>query len=380
VLHPPQNPVLGRIRQNLMAALDERRAALRAAGVRLFDFGLGDPQEPTPPFLREALRAAVPEVSQYPSAQGTPALRGAAAGYLRRRFGVEVDPDLQVVPATGAKEAIFHLPLAFAGDPRRRAVVYPDPGYPTYEVGARFAGLEPVPVALEGRRGFLLEPEEVGQAVLARTLLFWVNYPHNPTGATADLAYYRRVGAAARRHGFIVVSDECYADVYFGAPPPSALQAQVEQVLAIHSCSKRSGMTGYRSGFVAGDPDLVAILRRLRTHPGVASPDFVNAAATAAWGDDAHPAERREVFRAKRALFLEAFRRLGVEVQGSEATLYLWVKAPAGLDAAGYALRLLEAGIVVAPGTAFGAGEGYVRVALVPTLEECRQALERWPA
>jgi acetylornithine aminotransferase len=359
-------------------ALEERKARLRAEGKRLFDFGLGDPTEPTPPFLREALRAAVPEVSQYPSAVGTPALRRAAAGYLRRRFGVAVDPETQVVPATGAKETIFHLPFAFCGDPARRAVVMPDPGYPTYEVGARFAGLEPVKVALGPHNRFLLEPEEVGEAVLSRTLLFWVSYPHNPTGAVAPRDYLERVGAAARRHGFVVASDECYADVYFGEPPLSMLQVQVENALAIHSCSKRSGMTGYRSGFVAGDPDLVAVLKRFRSHPGVASPDFVNAAATAAWGDDAHAAERREAFRAKRDLFLAFFREAGLEVHGSEATLYLWVKAPGGLDSAAYALRLLEAGIVVAPGTSFGAGQGYVRVALVPALDECREAIERW--
>jgi acetylornithine aminotransferase len=362
-----------------MVALDERKAALRAAGKRLFDFGLGDPREPTPAFLREALKGAVPEVSQYPSAMGTPALRKAAAGYLSRRFGVTVDPETQVLPATGAKETIFHLPFGFVGGEQRRTkVVMPDPGYPTYEVGARFAGLEPVKVPLTEGNRFLIEPEALGPEVLDRTLLFWVSYPHNPTGALAPRDYLERVAAAALRHGFIVASDECYADIYFGAPPPSMLEVQVENVLAIHSCSKRSGLTGYRTGFVAGDADLIAILKRTRAHPGVASPDFVNAAATAAWGDDAHAAERREIFRRKRELFLAFFAARGLEVRGSEATLYLWVKVPAGLDAAGYAARLLEAGIVVAPGPAFGAGEGYVRVALVPTLAECGEALAAW--
>ena len=375
---PPKNPVLGQLQVNLMVALDERKARLRAEGRPLFDFGLGDPQEPTPPFLREALRAAVPEVSQYPSPLGTPALRRAVAGYLARRFGVTVDPDTEVVPATGAKETIFHLPMAFGGDPARRLVVMPDPAYPTYQVGARFAGLEPVQVPLGAANGFLVEPEALGPAVLDRTLIFWVNSPHNPTGAVAPRAYLERVGAAAIRHGFIVASDECYADIYYGEPPLSMLQVQRENVLSIHSCSKRSGMTGYRSGFVAGDPDLVAILKRVRSHPGVASPDFVNAAATAAWSDDAHAAERRAIFKKKRDLFAAFFREHGLEVHGSEATLYLWVKVPAGLDAAGYALRLLEAGIVVAPGTAFGAGEGYVRVALVPALDDCRAAIDCW--
>jgi acetylornithine aminotransferase len=378
VLTPPKNPVLGQLQVNLMVELDRRKAQLRAEGRRLFDFGLGDPREPTPPFLREALRAAVPEVSQYPSAMGTPALRRAVAGYLQRRFGVTVDPETQVVPATGAKETIFHLPFAFCGGGDRRVVVMPDPGYPTYEVGARFAGLEPVKVALTAAGRFLVEPEALGAKLLDRTLLFWVNSPHNPTGTTAPRSYLERVGAAARRHGFIVVSDECYADVYFGEPPLSMLQVQLENVLAVHSCSKRSGMTGYRSGFVAGDPDLVAILKRVRSHPGVASPDFVTAAATAAWSDDAHAAGRRAIFKQKRDLLAAFFREHRLEVHGGDATLYLWVKVPAGLDAAGYALRLLEAGIVVAPGTAFGAGEGYVRVALVPDLDECRAAIDCW--
>jgi acetylornithine aminotransferase len=176
----------------------------------------------------------------------------------------------------------------------------------------------------------------------------------------------------------VLASDECYADVYFGAPPPSILEVARENVLAVHSCSKRSGMTGYRSGFVAGDPDLVAVLRAFRSHPGVSQPDFVAAAATAAWSDDRHAAERRELFRAKRDRFAAFFREHGLEAGAAEATLYLWVKVPAGGTSAGYALRLLDEGIVVAPGTAFGAGEGYVRVALVPTLEECDAAIEAW--
>ncbi len=374
----PKNPVLGEVQKNLMVELDERRRALVAGGRRLFDFGLGDPKEPTPGFVKEALRAGVPDVSQYPSAFGTSALRRAAAGYLRRRFGVAVEPETQVLACAGAKEAIFHLPLAFAGDPRRRKVVIPDPGYPTYEVGARFAGLEPVLVPLTARRRFLLDPEDVGEEVLRETLVFWVSYPHNPTGAVAPRDYLRRVGDAARQYGFIVASDECYADIYFGAPPPSMLEVQVENVVAIHSCSKRSGMTGYRSGFMAGDPDLVATLRKLRSHPGVASPEFVAPAAIAAWSEDAHAAERREIFKRKRDRFLAFFAEHGLAADASEATLYLWVKVPAGDTSGSYARRLLEEGIVVAPGTAFGAGEGYVRVALVPTLAECEEAVRAW--
>jgi acetylornithine/N-succinyldiaminopimelate aminotransferase len=375
---PPRNPALDAIPRNLMVELDEKKAALRLAGRKLHDFGLGDPKEPTPPFLREALRSAVPEVSQYPSPLGTPALRGAVTGYLARRFGVTVDPDRQVVPATGAKESIFHLPLAFRGGPRRK-VILPDPGYPTYEAGARLAGLEPVKVPLRAGNGFLLEPSDLPPSLLDETLLFWVSYPHNPTGAVAPRAYLERVGRSALEHGFIVASDECYADIWFDEPPLSMLQVQVENVLAIHSCSKRSGMTGYRSGFVAGDADLVAQVKRMRSHPGVASPDFVTAAAVAAWNDDAHVAERREVFRAKRDRLVAFFREHGLRVRGAGATLYLWVEVPAGHTSATYASRLLDEAIVVSPGTAFGAaGEGFVRVSLVPTMQDIEEAIERW--
>jgi acetylornithine/N-succinyldiaminopimelate aminotransferase len=377
---PPRNPALDAIPKNLMVELDEKKAALRRAGRALHDFGLGDPREPTPPFLREALRAAIPEVSQYPSPMGTPALRAAAAGYLERRFGVSVDPDRQIVPATGAKESIFHLPLAFAGEAGgRRKVVIPDPGYPTYEAGTRLAGLTPVKVPLRAENGFLLEPGDLPASLLDETLLFWLSYPHNPTGAVAPRGYLERVGRAALDHGFVVASDECYADIYFEEPPRSMLEVQVENVLAIHSCSKRSGMTGYRTGFVAGDADLISQVKRMRSHPGVASPDFVSAAAVAAWNDDAHVAERREVFRAKRDRLARFFREHGLSAQGSCATLYLWVKVPDGFTSASYASRLLDEAIVVSPGTAFGAaGEGYVRVSLVPTLQDIEEAIERW--
>ena len=378
MLNAPKNPVLGQLQKNLMVELDERRRALVAGGKRLFDFGLGDPKEPTPAFVRETLAASVPETSQYPSAFGTAALRKAAAGYLRRRFGVTVDPETQVLACAGAKEAIFHLPLAFAGDPARRKVIIPDPGYPTYEVGARLAGLEPVLVPLTAKRRFLLDPEDVGEQVLRETLIFWVSYPHNPTGAVAPRDYLRRVGDAAKRYGFVVASDECYADIYFGAPPASMLETQVENVIAIHSCSKRSGMTGYRSGFLAGDPDLVATLRKLRSHPGVGSPEFVAPAAAAAWAEDDHAEERREIFRRKRDRFLRFFAEHGLQADASEATLYLWVRVPEGDTSGSYARKLLEEGIVVAPGPAFGAGEGYVRVALVPTLAECEEAVRAW--
>ena len=225
-------------------------------GKRLFDFGLGDPKEPTPAFIREALArrgpggVAVPERVRHRRRCAAP-----RPGTSRAASASTVDPETQVLACAGAKEAIFHLPLAFAGDPRRRKVVMPDPGYPTYEVGARFAGLEPVKVPLTAARRFLLEPEDVGEEVLARDAVFWVSYPHNPTGAVAPRDYLapRR---ATPRAGTASSSPPTSATPTSTSArrPPRCSRSRSRTSLAIHSCSKRSGMTGYRSGFVAGDP------------------------------------------------------------------------------------------------------------------------------
>ncbi len=220
-------------------------------------------------------------------------------------------------------------------------------------------------------------------AVLDETRLLWVNYPHNPTGKVVGRAYYERLVAGCRAHGIVLASDECYVDLAFDAEAASVLQVATKGVLAFFSLSKRSGMTGYRSGFVAGDPELIALYQKFRAFMGVAGPEFVQAAATAAWSDDRHVEARRAVFKAKRDLVLPRLRRLGYEVGASEGTFFLWLRVPPGGrdrgDAHAHAARLLEAGIIVSPGDAFGpGGEGYVRVALVPPIDRCREALSVW--
>ena len=218
-----------------------------------------------------------------------------------------------------------------------------------------------------------MDPEE--------TRILWINYPHNPTGAKATYGYLEEVAAFCREHDILLFSDECYNDLYSGEPPPSILEVTQERTLAFCSLSKRSGMTGYRSAMMAGDPELVAVLKRLRPSVGVATQSFVQDAATAAWSDDAHVEVRRRIFGEKRALFTRFFDRINLDTLPTDASFYLWVAVPrafAGDDEA-YAMRLLEEGIVVAPGRSFGAnGECYVRVALVPGLEECSGAIERW--
>lgn len=381
--HPPLrlNPVLERQGAYPLLRLDERRQELRERGAELYDFGTGDPREPTNERIRQALIAGVPEVSQYPSASGKPELREAFAGWMRRRHGVTLDPQTEVLPATGSKEAIFHAPLAFLHPSHeRRGVAYGTPGYPVYERGTQFAGGDPLPVELSREDDFLLPLEAVNPE---NTRILWINYPHNPTGAPATYEYLEKVAEFCREHDILLFSDECYNDIYSSEPPPSILEVTRERTLAFCSLSKRSGMTGYRSAMMAGDPELIAALKKLRPSIGVATPSFVQHAAAAAWSDDQHVEERRRIFGEKRALFVEFFERTDLEYLPTNASFYLWVMVPEtfGGDDEAYALRLMEEGIIVAPGRSFGAGgEGYVRVALVPALADCRRALERWEA
>lgn len=373
------NPVLKQGGEYPLLRMDERRREIEERGADLFDFGTGDPREPTDPAIRRALVGAVPETSRYPSAAGKKDLREAFCGWAKRRHGVGLDPMSEVLPAAGSKEAIFHAPLAFLHPSHeRRGVVYGTPGYPVYERGTLFAGGEPVPVKLQRENGFLLPVEEVDPE---KTRILWINYPHNPTGAPASYEYLERVAEFCREHDILLFSDECYNDIYSGEPPPSILEVTRERTLAFCSLSKRSGMTGYRSAMMAGDPEMIAALKKMRPSIGAASPSFIQDAATAAWSDDEHVAQRRRVFGKKRALFVDFFERAGLSYLPTDASFYLWVAVPgafAGDDEA-YAIRLLEQGIVVAPGRAFGpGGEGYVRVALVPGMEECRRAISLW--
>jgi succinyldiaminopimelate transaminase len=379
---PTLNPALAAAGPNPLAALREEVAARRAAGADLIDLSIGDPDEPTPEAVRSALRDAVGPVSSYPTARGGDAVRAAIAAFLARRHGVTVDPATQVLPTSGSKEAIFHLPLAFV-DPAgpRRGVVFGTPGYPTYARGARLAGGEPIAVRLREEDGWRLDLAALDADVLARTCVAWINHPHNPTGATVDVAYLRDQLAVARAHDVLLCSDECYQELWSDAPAPSLLEAcdgDMTGALAFLSLSKRSGMTGYRSGAIAGDAAPIAVLRRLREDTGTASPEFTQAAAVAAWSDDAHVAERRAAFAAKRAVVLEGLAAAGVAWSGSTDGLYVWARVADGDDLA-LARRLLDAGVVVTPGRAFGAGgEGWVRLALVPDVAGCREAMRRW--
>jgi succinyldiaminopimelate transaminase len=361
------NPTLAEMATYPFVRLEEARRRLVAAGVEVIDFGKGDPNEPTDPIIRQALIDALPERAPYPLAQGLPELRDAVADWCERRFEVALDPETEIVPTYGSKEAIFSLAqvLNCAG----RTVVYGEPAYPVYERGALFAGANVRTLPLLRENGFLPDLSALDDDVA----LVWVDYPHNPTGAVAPRAFYDELAEAAERHDFLVASDEAYTELWFDEPPPSALQARDRsRMIVFQTLSKRSSMTGYRSGFVAAPPVVISALKAYRPTVGTAPQEFVQRASVVAWNDERHVGETRARYAAKRDVMIPAIEEKGWEIVASEATMYLWVAAPAGT-----ADELLERGVLVSPGEYFGpSGAGYIRFALVPTLEECRKAAE----
>ena len=367
------SPTLEGLRVYPFVRLTQAKNQRLARGEQVVDFGIGEPREETPAFIRAALADAIEPMSTYPSAEGLPELREAIAAWAGRRFGAALDPDTEVVPTLGSKEAIFHL--AQIVGPGKVALTVP--GYPVPERGALFAGREVVEAPLEAQRGFLPDLDALPVGELA---LLWLNYPNNPTAATVTPDFLERAAALAREHDFVLASDEAYSEIYFGPEAPvSALSlGDRTNVVAFNTLSKRSSMPGYRSGFAAGDPQIVAALKRYRPNVGVAPQEFVQRAAAVAWRDEEHVDAVREVYRAKRDVVLPAFESLGMRHAGGDASFFLWLALPDGESSSEtFAGRLLDRGVLVAPGAYFGdAGEGYVRVALVPTLDECRRAAE----
>jgi succinyldiaminopimelate transaminase len=333
----------------------------------IVDLSVGTPVDPTPAVVREALRAAA-DAHGYPTTHGSAALREAAVGWLSRRFGVTGLDPAAVLPTIGSKELVAWLPTLLGLGPGD-VVAVPQLAYPTYDVGARLAGAD-VAVA-DGLLG--LGP--------ARVSLVWINSPSNPTGRVLPVAHLRKVVAWARERGAVVASDECYLELGWDTTPVSVLHPDVcdgdhTGVLAVHSLSKRSNLAGYRAGFVAGDPALVAGLLAVRKHAGMMVPEPVQAAMTAALCDDDHVAVQRAVYARRRTTLRDAFEAAGFRIDHSEAGLYLWVTRdePAGQTVGWLARR----GILVAPGTFYGtAGDRHVRVALTATDERVAQVRAR---
>jgi succinyldiaminopimelate transaminase len=363
------SPVLESLATYPFVRLQDAKARARERGIELIDFGQGDPREETPAFIRRALAESITPTSSYPLAVGLPELRTAVASWVSRRFGVALDPDTELIPTLGSKEAIFSFANVVVRE-GRDLVVVTEPGYPVPERGARFAGGRVLTVPLRAPDWL---PDFSG-VPWDEVAIVWVNYPNNPTGAVAPLSFYEELAERAAQHGFLLCSDEAYSELWFDEPAPSALQARNDNVVVFNTLSKRSSMTGYRSGFVAASPEVTAALRAYRPNVGTAPQEFVQRASVRAWEDEAHVEEVRARYRAKRDLLLPVLERKGVAASGSVATFYLWFEVPGGASEP-FAERLLEHGVVVVPGAYFGpAGEGYARLALVPTLEECARA------
>lgn len=333
----------------------------------LVDLSVGTPVDPVPPAVRAAL-AAASDAPGYPTTHGTTAVREAAAGWLARRHGVEVEPG-DVLPVIGTKELVASLPRLLGIGPGD-VVVYPRLAYPTYDIGARLAGARSV--AADGL--LTLGPQPVQ--------LVWLNSPANPTGRVLPVEHLAKVVAWARERGALVASDECYLDLGFGEQPVSILHPDVcagthRGLLALHSLSKRSNMAGYRAGFVTGDPELVGELLAVRKHTGMMMPAPVQAAMAAALGDDEHAERQHERYAARRALLRAALTDAGWRIDHSTAGLYLWATKE-GLDATGALGELAELGILVAPGHFYGAaGNHHVRIALTATDERIAAAAQR---
>ena len=355
--------------------LEQAKRRLAAEGVALIDFGKGDPREPTDAMIRQALADSLTEISTYPLAEGLPELRAAVAGWCERRFGVGLDPETEIVPTYGSKEAIFLLAQVVVDpDGDKPLVVTTEPGYPVPDRGATFAGAEVEQLPLREENGFLPDLDAVPEETWRRAAIVWLNYPNNPTGAVAPLDFLLRAAELSREHDFLLACDEAYSELWFESPPHSGLEVREQGNLAVfNTLSKRSSMTGYRSGFVAADAELIAALKQYRPSVGTAPQEFVQRASVVAWNDEEHVERTRAAYRAKRDALLPALERKGLRVAGSAATMFLWIEAPSD----DIAERLLEHGLIVSPGTFFGpAGAGYFRLALVPTLEECRRAAE----
>ncbi|MFI9270535.1 succinyldiaminopimelate transaminase [Kitasatospora sp. NPDC052896] len=346
--------------------LEPYKATALAHPDGLCDFSVGTPVDPVPELIQKALAAAT-DTPGYPTVWGPLELREAVAGWLRRRCGAEIGP-AGVLPTIGSKELVAWLPGQLGLGPGDQ-VAYPRLAYPTYEVGARLCGATPV------------EYQDVDELDGTRVRLLWLNSPSNPTGRVLSADQLRRAVAWAREHRVLLVSDECYLELGWEAEPVSVLHPEVcggshEGLLAVHSLSKRSNLAGYRASFVAGDPVVVRELLEIRKHGGMIVPAPVQAATIAALGDDAHVAEQRTRYAARRAALRAALEGYGFRIEHSEASLYLW--ATRDESCWDTVAALAELGILVAPGDFYGpAGERFVRVAFTATDERVAAAVGR---
>lgn len=367
----------------LFAEIDRRVEELRREGVEVINFGIGDPDLPTPPHVVERLcrEAQRPENHRYPSYQGMKRFREAAASWFQGRFGVDLDPDREVLTLIGSKEGIAHFPMACL-DPGDLALI-PDPAYPVYRTAVLFCGGIPVEMPLREDNGFLPDLESVEKSVWDRARVIFLNYPNNPTTAVADLSFFEKVVFYASRHQVIVAHDHAYSEIaYDGYRAPSLLQVPGARDIGLefHSLSKTYNMTGWRLGFAVGGEKIISALGKVKTNIDSGVFNAIQLAGVAALeGPQDCVRENCRIYQRRRDLLVEALRSLGWKIAPPRATLYLWMRVPEGRTSESFTRELLDkAGVVVAPGSAYGAGgEGYVRFSLTLPDEQLEEGVKR---
>jgi LL-diaminopimelate aminotransferase len=374
---------LERIPPYLFAELERKIAEKKAQGVDVISLGIGDPDEPTPPMVVDAMRDAVgdPGTHRYPSNRGRPELREAVRAFYERRFGVQLDPEREIVPALGAKECVFSLNLAFL-DPGDAALAS-DPGYPVYTGGPLLAGADAVLLPLEPELGFAPDLDAVSAEDRARARLLYLNYPNNPTGAVAPEGLFERAVAFAAENDVLVVHDASYTETTFDgyvAPSFLATPGAADVGVEVFSLSKGYNMTGWRAGVIVGNVAAVEAYWRLKTNIDSGMFEAVQLAAAAALerGDEA-VGEMAALYQRRRDYVCAALRDVGVRVKPPRGTIYVWAPVPEGHDSASYCeLVLEESGVVLSPGSAYGPnGEGYFRISLTVPDDRLGEALER---
>jgi LL-diaminopimelate aminotransferase len=367
----------------MFAELERRIADKEAAGIDVISLGIGDPDHPTYPYIVEAMRDAVadPGTHRYPSNRGREELRGAFADFYGRRFGVEVDPESEVIPAIGAKECIYNLCFAFC-DPGDVALAA-DPGYPVYTGGPTLAGAEAVAMPLVPELGFVPDLDAISDEALERGRLLFVNYPNNPTGAVVPAGFFERLVELAREREILVVHDNAYSETtYDGYVAPSflATPGATEVGVEVFSLSKGYNMTGWRCAGIVGNADAIAAYWRLKTNIDSGLFEAVQLAGAAALeGPRSAVEEMNAVYARRRDLVVAALREIGVEVTPPRGTIYVWAPVPDGHTSTSFAeLVLEEAAVVISPGSMYGpSGEGFFRVSLTTPDDRLAEAVER---
>ena len=364
------------------AALAAKRAALEARGMTVIDLSIGDASLPSPTAAVETLRerATRPEHHHYSSYNGVLPLRAAIGGWMKRRFGVTLDIDHEITALMGSKEGLFRFPQA-ALDPGD-IVLYPDPGYPVYAHAIAHAGGQPLPMKLSEKNNFLPDLDAIPEETRRRVRMIIVNFPSNPTGATADDPFYTKLYSYARRHDWIVLSDNAYCEIYDDAPPRSTLEfdPRHERTIEFFSFSKSYSMTGWRLGWACGNAKLVQALLKVKGLQDSAPFEPVQFAGIAALNlSDTDMAATRRFYADNRATVKKALAAAGITYCDARAGFYLWARVPAGLTAAEFTDRLLaERQVLVTPGTAFGPnGEGWFRIAVTRPPDQMAAAAER---